>query len=147
MNAQHTNPDFLAAAFSIPDSLKIRGRTQKYILRRACEGLLSPSILATGKSFNRLKHDTRMSELLDSLADDLLSRPVLSLTRPVRSALRGRGFAVGLRAGRTARSGPTASGPCSSPRSGPGTSSTGAGRRRRTRCRRCAGSHRKDAAA
>jgi asparagine synthase (glutamine-hydrolysing) len=78
MNAQHTNPDFLAAAFSIPDRLKIHGRTQKYILRRACEGLLSPSILATGKSFNRLKHDTRMSELLDSLADDLLSERALA---------------------------------------------------------------------
>ena len=61
----------------------------EYILRRACEGLLSPSILATGKSFNRLKHDTRMSELLDSLADDLLSRQGAELTRPVRSALRG----------------------------------------------------------
>ena len=73
MNAQHTNPDFLAAAFSIPDGLKIHGRNQKYILRRACEGLLSPSILATGKSFNRLKHDTRMAELLDHMADDLLS--------------------------------------------------------------------------
>jgi asparagine synthase (glutamine-hydrolysing) len=78
MNAQHTNPDFLAAAFSIPDDLKIHGRTQKYILRRACEGLLSPSILATGKSFNRLKHDTRMSELLDALGDDLLSAHALT---------------------------------------------------------------------
>ena len=78
MNAQHTNPDFLAAAFSIPDRLKIRGKTQKYILRRACEGLLSPTILATGKSFNRLKHDTRMSELLDTLADDLLSEHALA---------------------------------------------------------------------
>ena len=78
MNAQHTNPDFLTAAFSIPDNLKIHGRSQKYILRRACEGLLSPSILATGKSFNRLKHDTRMSELLDSLADDLLSPGALA---------------------------------------------------------------------
>jgi hypothetical protein len=73
MNAQHTNPGFLATAFSIPDRLKIHGRTQKYILRRACEGLISPSILATGKSFNRLKHDTRMSEVLDRLADELLS--------------------------------------------------------------------------
>ena len=73
MNAQHTNPGFLATAFAIPDRLKIHGRTQKYILRRACEGLLPPSILATGKSFNRLKHDTRMSETLDRLADELLS--------------------------------------------------------------------------
>jgi asparagine synthase (glutamine-hydrolysing) len=73
MNAQHTSPDFLAAAFSIPDRLKIHGRTQKYILRRACEGLLPPKILATGKSFNRLKHDTHMTEVLDRLADDLLA--------------------------------------------------------------------------
>jgi asparagine synthase (glutamine-hydrolysing) len=73
MNAQHTNPGFLATAFSIPDRLKIHGRTQKYILRRACEGLISPSILATGKSFNRLKHDTHLSDVLDRLADDLLA--------------------------------------------------------------------------
>jgi asparagine synthase (glutamine-hydrolysing) len=72
MNAQHTNPDFIATAFSIPDRLKIHGRTQKYILRRACEGLLPPAILATGKSFNRLKHDAHMSEVLDRLAEDLL---------------------------------------------------------------------------
>jgi asparagine synthase (glutamine-hydrolysing) len=72
MNAQHTDPDFLATAFSIPDRLKIHGRTQKYILRRACEGLLPPTILGTGKSFNRLKHDTRMSEVLDGMADSLL---------------------------------------------------------------------------
>jgi asparagine synthase (glutamine-hydrolysing) len=78
MNAQHTSPDFLATAFSIPDNLKIHGRTQKYILRRACEGLISPSILATGKSFNRLKHDTRMSDLLDHLADDLLGPQALA---------------------------------------------------------------------
>jgi asparagine synthase (glutamine-hydrolysing) len=77
MNAQHTNPDFLATAFAIPDRLKIHGRTQKYILRRACEGLLSPSILATGKSFNRLKHDTQMSAVLDGLADELLSPTVI----------------------------------------------------------------------
>ena len=38
MNAHHTDPTFLAAAFSIPDRLKIRGRTQKYILRKACAG-------------------------------------------------------------------------------------------------------------
>ena len=72
MNAQHTNPGFLATALSIPDRLKIHGRTQKYILRRACEGLISPSILATGKSFNRLKHDTEMSDVLDRLADELM---------------------------------------------------------------------------
>jgi len=72
MNAHHTDPAFLAAAFSIPDDLKIRGGTQKYILRKACSGLLPQSMLAFGKSFNRLKHDTEMSQVLDRMADDLL---------------------------------------------------------------------------
>ncbi len=72
MNAHHTNPAFLATAFSIPDELKIRGRTQKYILRKACAGLLPDRMLAFGKSFNRLKHDTEMSDVLDQMADELL---------------------------------------------------------------------------
>jgi asparagine synthase (glutamine-hydrolysing) len=74
MNAHHTDPAFLAAAFSIPDELKIHGRTQKYILRKACAGLLPERMLAFGKSFNRLKHDTEMSEVLDRMADELLSQ-------------------------------------------------------------------------
>jgi asparagine synthase (glutamine-hydrolysing) len=72
-NAHHTDPAFLATAFSIPDRLKIKGRTQKYVLRQACAGLLPPSILQFGKSFNRLKHDLHLSEVLDRLADELLS--------------------------------------------------------------------------
>jgi asparagine synthase (glutamine-hydrolysing) len=78
MNAHHTNPAFIAAAFSIPDNLKIRGRTQKYILRKACAGLLPERILAFGKSFNRLKHDTEMSDVLDMMADELLPRPAVA---------------------------------------------------------------------
>lgn len=73
MNAHHTDPSFLATAFSIPDRLKIHGRTQKYILRKACAGLLPESILNFGKSFNRLKHDLQFSAVLDRLGDDLLS--------------------------------------------------------------------------
>ena len=72
MNAHHTDPSFLATAFSIPDSLKIHGRTQKYILRKACAGLLPNSVLNFGKSFNRLKHDTHMSGVLDRMADEIL---------------------------------------------------------------------------
>jgi asparagine synthase (glutamine-hydrolysing) len=71
-NAHHTDPAFVRAAFSIPDRLKIRRRTQKYILRKACAGLLPDSILSFGKSFNRLKHDLRLSRVLDQLADELL---------------------------------------------------------------------------
>ncbi len=73
-NAHHTDPAFLASAFSIPDRLKIKGRTQKYVLRRASAGLVSPSILSVGKSFNRLKHDLHLSNVLDGLADQLLAR-------------------------------------------------------------------------
>ena len=73
MNAQHTNPAFIAAAFSIPDRLKIRGTTQKYILRKACAGLLPQRALAVGKSFNRLKHDLELCDVLDAMADDLLA--------------------------------------------------------------------------
>ena len=73
MNAQHTNPEFVAAAFSIPDALKIRGTSQKYILRKACAGLLPPQALATGKSFNRMKHDLELADVLDAMADELLA--------------------------------------------------------------------------
>ncbi len=73
-NAHHTDPAFLASAFSIPDRLKIKGRTQKYVLRKASAGLVSRSILSVGKSFNRLKHDLDLSILLDRLADQLLAR-------------------------------------------------------------------------
>jgi asparagine synthase (glutamine-hydrolysing) len=74
MNAQHTNPQFIAAAFSIPDRLKIRGATQKYILRKACVGLLPAQALGVGKSFNRMKHDLELCEALDAMADTLLAR-------------------------------------------------------------------------
>jgi asparagine synthase (glutamine-hydrolysing) len=73
MNAQHTNPAFIAAALSIPDRLKIRGMTQKYILRKACSGLLPPRTLAVGKSFNRMKHDLELCDVLDAMADELLA--------------------------------------------------------------------------
>jgi asparagine synthase (glutamine-hydrolysing) len=78
VNAHHTDPAFLRTAFSIPDRLKIKGRTQKYILRKACTGLLPQSILSYGKSFNRLKHDLHFSAVLDRLADELLSEASVS---------------------------------------------------------------------
>jgi asparagine synthase (glutamine-hydrolysing) len=97
VNAHHTDPAFLSAAFSIPDRLKIRGRTQKYVLRKACAGLLPESILRYGKSFNRLKHDLQLSAVLDRLADELLSEATVSergLFRPSYvSALRRRSAA------------------------------------------------------
>jgi asparagine synthase (glutamine-hydrolysing) len=78
MNAQHTDPRFIAAAFAIPDRLKIRGATQKYILRKACAGLLPPQALAVGKSLNRMKHDLELCEVLDDMADGLLGPRAVS---------------------------------------------------------------------
>ena len=56
----------------------VHGRTQKYILRKACAGLLPDRILAFGKSFNRLRHDAEMSEVLDGMAEELLSGEAVS---------------------------------------------------------------------
>ncbi|MEA2722306.1 MAG: hypothetical protein QOH59_77 [Gemmatimonadales bacterium] len=100
MNAHHTDPAFIATAFSIPDRLKIRGLTQKYILRKACAGLLPRSILKVGKSFNRLRHDAELGEVLDRLADDLLSPATVtdrglfdpSYVSAVRRRVAGKGY-------------------------------------------------------
>ena len=64
---------FVQTAFQIPDDLKIRGLQQKYILRRAYEGLVPESILKLKKSLQRLRHDDRLTEVLATLSADLLS--------------------------------------------------------------------------
>jgi asparagine synthase (glutamine-hydrolysing) len=59
-------------AFEIPDRLKIRGRTQKYILRKAFEDILPSHILSRRKTLQKLKHDLAFSEVLDHLAEEFL---------------------------------------------------------------------------
>ena len=63
----------IECALQIPDRLKIRGRTQKYILRRACAGLLSDTVLNRKKTLQKLKHDLEFSEVLDRLVETYLS--------------------------------------------------------------------------
>lgn len=72
-NSPFLDPDVLSTAFQIPDHLKIRGLRQKYILRRACEGLVPESILRRKKSLQRLRHDAGLSDVLEQLAAELLS--------------------------------------------------------------------------
>lgn len=60
-------------AFGLPDALKIRGWTQKYILRRAGAELLPEDILKRKKSLTRLRHDAVVSDVLDDLAQNLLA--------------------------------------------------------------------------
>jgi hypothetical protein len=60
-------------AFRIPDRLKIHGRTRKYILRRAMEGILPPSLAARPKGLVRVGRDQRLVQVIDAMADELLA--------------------------------------------------------------------------
>lgn len=72
------DPAVIDCALGMPDRLKIRGVRQKYILRKAFEGLMPPFVLRRKKSLQKLRHDERLSEVLDGLADELLSPAVLA---------------------------------------------------------------------
>ena len=72
-NAPFMSPRFAECAFTIPDHLKIRGRTQKAVLRRVGAGLLPAEVLQRGKTFQRLRHDERFSAVLERLADEFLN--------------------------------------------------------------------------
>ena len=73
INAPFADPDFVATIFQIPDRLKIRGRTQKYVQREALKDLLPDSIRRRKKSLARLRNDLALGEIMDHLADDLLA--------------------------------------------------------------------------
>jgi asparagine synthase (glutamine-hydrolysing) len=73
LDAPFADVDLVACAFQIPDRLKIRATTQKYIQREALKDFLPPSIRRRGKSLNRLLNDVELAGVMDGLADDLLS--------------------------------------------------------------------------
>jgi asparagine synthase (glutamine-hydrolysing) len=77
MNSPFATPDVAAVVFAMPDRLKIRGRTQKYVQREALKGLLPPTIRRRGKSLARLRHDLELARVMDRLADDLLAPAAL----------------------------------------------------------------------
>ena len=77
-NSPFMDAQIMRCAFQIPDRLKIRGMQQKYILRQACAGLLPKNITNRKKSLLRLKHDHTFSDVLDSLAKELLSAPAVA---------------------------------------------------------------------
>lgn len=72
-NSPFMDPRVIDLAFEIPDALKVRGLTQKYILRAACKGWLPDGILARPKSLQRLRHDEILSDVLEGIARELLS--------------------------------------------------------------------------
>ena len=76
-----TSPFFdggvVAAAFQIPDRLKIRRGRQKQILRDAARGLLPDRFLDRGKKLIRLDHGRELADVLEELAEDLLAEAVV----------------------------------------------------------------------
>jgi asparagine synthase (glutamine-hydrolysing) len=60
-------------AFRIPGGLKIRRRIRKYILRQAALGILPEHLAARPKDLIRVNRNAQLVQLLDALADELLS--------------------------------------------------------------------------
>lgn len=73
-NSPYLHPKYVECTLSIPDRLKIRGRTQKYVLRRVAEGLLPPDAVRRRKTLQRLKHDEQFSSVVDRMAERLLDQ-------------------------------------------------------------------------
>jgi asparagine synthase (glutamine-hydrolysing) len=70
--------DVARCAFRVPDRLKIRGRTRKYILRQAAAKILPGHLAARPKGLIRMKRDQRLLEAVDAMADELLGPEVVA---------------------------------------------------------------------
>jgi asparagine synthase (glutamine-hydrolysing) len=67
------DPDFINLALTVPDEHKVNLREQKVILRRAMGRLLPREIAKRPKALQRVRHDEHLSDIVDRMADDLLS--------------------------------------------------------------------------
>jgi asparagine synthase (glutamine-hydrolysing) len=65
--------DVARYAFRVPDRLKIRGRTRKYILRRAAAKILPSHLAARPKGLIRMARDQRLLQAVDVMMDELLA--------------------------------------------------------------------------
>ncbi|MGB7948036.1 MAG: asparagine synthase-related protein [Candidatus Binatia bacterium] len=74
--------DMIRFAFEIPETFKLHGFKDKYILRRALTSMLPEAIVRRPKFPQAMDYGLRLSEVLDSLADRYLSE----------ESLRSRGF-------------------------------------------------------
>lgn len=73
LGAPHTDPAFIETAFSIPDRLKVGRDGPKGILGKTCAQLLPSSFVPQRKGGERVAHELRRSDALDTMAVDLLS--------------------------------------------------------------------------
>jgi asparagine synthase (glutamine-hydrolysing) len=67
------DPEVVETALSIPTRYKVGLRQQKIVLRQAMSDLLPDTILHRRKAIQRARHDVALSDVLDSMAEDLLS--------------------------------------------------------------------------
>ncbi|MGH8227299.1 MAG: asparagine synthase-related protein, partial [Steroidobacteraceae bacterium] len=77
LGAQFRDPfqatDMMDLALSIPGRYNVGLLRQKKVLREAVADLLPQGVLARGKSLQRIRHDLRLSRVLDALADRYLT--------------------------------------------------------------------------
>ena len=71
------DPELCRVAFAITDRLKLRGRTDKYILRRAAAKVVPEEFLAIPKFPQRMRYDLAFAEALDAIAASVLSEPAV----------------------------------------------------------------------
>ena len=65
--------DVATCAFRIPGALKIHGRSRKYILRRAAEGILPSRFAARPKGLVRIARGQQLMRVVDVMANELLA--------------------------------------------------------------------------
>jgi asparagine synthase (glutamine-hydrolysing) len=65
--------EFARTAFTITDRLKIRGRTNKYVLRKALAMVVPEQFRRVPKFPQRMKYDLEFAEALDAVAASALS--------------------------------------------------------------------------
>ena len=65
--------DLLRFSFELPERYKLRGFQDKFILRRALLPLLPGEVVSRPKFPQRMDYDLKLSEVLDAMADDIIS--------------------------------------------------------------------------
>jgi asparagine synthase (glutamine-hydrolysing) len=80
------DPDLVSLSFAAPERLHAGVRAQKILLRRALVGLLPEEIVRRPKAIQRVRHDARLSEILDDLAGSLLDDDTVRRRRLVDPA-------------------------------------------------------------
>ena len=76
-NVEHRSPFWdrrlIEAAFEVSDRLKIRGRANKYVLRKALAGIVPHEFLSVPKHPQCMRYDATFAEALDALARTMLT--------------------------------------------------------------------------